>query len=113
MSDPTAEGRRSPRVLLRIAVCLTANGRTQDAETSVVNRQGALVLSPEDHALHAELILTNLENGRTAAASVVWNGGSGQRSLFRLGIEMLEDQPDFWGPDYEPLAAKSVAASSY
>jgi hypothetical protein len=112
MSEPDAEARRSPRVLLRIALKVTADGRTRDAETAVVNRHGGLVLAHEVYPEGAGLDVTNTESGRTASFRVVWSGGPGPRGLFKIGVELVEGIDDFWGPDYENLAQATSTPSS-
>jgi hypothetical protein len=71
----------------------------------VVNRNGALLLAPEPYPEGADLEVTNLESGRKAVFQVVWSGGPATRSLFRVGVELAGGPDDFWGPDYERLAA--------
>lgn len=108
----TIDGRRSPRVLLRVGLTLIADGLARDAETAVVNRQGALVLAPQAYAEGATLDITNLESGRSAPFRVVWSGGAAPRGLSKIGVELVEEIEDFWGPDYDRLAANAVATSS-
>jgi len=112
MSEPPADGRRSSRVLLRVALKLTAEGRTQDAETAVVNGHGALLLARESYAEGISLEVTNLESGRTAPFRVVWSGGPGPRGHFKIGVELPDGIEDFWGPDYDRLAAAASTPSS-
>jgi len=111
MPEATVEERRSPRVLLRIAVRLILDGVPRDVETAVVNRHGALLLVKEDRAEGETLELTNLESGRTASFRVVWSGGEGPRGLSRLGVTLLDPIEDFWGPDYDRLAANAATTS--
>jgi hypothetical protein len=112
MSEPSGEGRRSPRVLLRVALKVAAGERSLDAETAVVNRHGALVLAREDFSSAGSLEITNLESGRTVPSRVVWSGGPGPRGLFKIGVELPGGIEDFWGPDYDRLAEDAAAASS-
>lgn len=112
MVETAPEGRRSPRVLLRVDLKVTAEGDTRDAETAVVNRHGALLLARRPYAEEENLEITNLESGRKAPFRVVWSGGPGPRTLFKIGVELVEAIEDFWGPDYERLADGSGAPSS-
>jgi len=111
MSEATVDERRSPRVLLRIAVRLAQEGLSRDAETAVVNRHGALLLVREACAEGVTLELTNLESGRSASFRVVWSGGEGPRGLSKLGVTLLEPIEDFWGPDYDRLAANAATTA--
>lgn len=111
MTEPPPEGRRSPRVLLRVGLKVAAQGNTRDAETAVVNRHGALLLARQPYAEQDSLDITNLESGRTAPFRVVWSGGPGPRSLFKIGVELAEEIEDFWGPDYDRLAESATAPS--
>jgi hypothetical protein len=111
MTEPAPDGRRSPRVLLRVALKVGAPGDTRDAETAVVNRQGALLLARQPYAEQESLEITNLESGRKAPFRVVWSGGPGPRSLFKIGVEMVEEIEDFWGPDYDRLAEGAITPS--
>ena len=95
------EARRSARVLLRFQVLLDTDGGAHPAETVVVNRHGALVLSPVPHPEEAKLVLANLESGESAPCRVAWNGGESAPGQHKLGLELLEPRPAFWGPEYE------------
>src|SRR5262249_34916226 len=65
MREPTQqEERRSPRVLRRVALKVTAEGNTRDAETAIVNRHGALLLARQPYAEEVVLEITNLESQR-------------------------------------------------
>jgi hypothetical protein len=104
MTETAQEERRSPRVLLRVALKVTFEGNTRDAETAVVNRQGALLLARQPYAEQVGLEITNLESQRKAPFRVVWSGGPGPRNLFKIGVELVDPLDDFWGPDYDRLA---------
>jgi hypothetical protein len=113
MTEPSSEERRSPRVLLRVALKVGAPGaEARDAETAVVNRHGGLLLARQPFAEQESLEITNLESGRKAPFRVVWSGGPGPRSLFKLGVELIAKIDDFWGPDYDRLAEGATAPSS-
>ena len=105
MADPSQqEERRSPRVLLRVALKVTAEGNTRDAETAIVNRHGALLLARQPYAEQVVVEITNLESQRKAPFRVVWAGGPGGRNLYKVGVELVDPLDDFWGPDYDRLA---------
>ncbi|HSB60883.1 MAG TPA: redoxin domain-containing protein [Vicinamibacteria bacterium] len=100
-AQPCPEARRSARVGLRVRIVLDAEGNPHPAETAAVNRHGALVLSPVPHREQAELVLSNLQSGDTARCRVVWCSGESPSGQHTLGIELLEDRPEFWGPEYQ------------
>ena len=105
MPEPTQkEVRRSPRVLLRVGLKISAEGNTRDAETAIVNRHGALLLARQPYAEQVIVEITNLESQRKAPFRVVWAGGPGGRNLFKVGVELVDPIDDFWGPDYDRLA---------
>ena len=101
------EARRSARILLRFQVLLDTDGGAHPAETVVVSRHGALVLSPVPHPEQAELVVANLESGESARCRVAWNGGEAAPGLHKLGLELLEPRPAFWGPEYEAMRSEA------
>jgi hypothetical protein len=88
-------------VLLRIGVLVEEPSPACPARTAVVNRHGALVLSPRSYDLGARLRLRNLESGERVDARVVWAGGTDESGSHKLGIEFTEERPNFWGQEYE------------
>jgi hypothetical protein len=97
----SADARRSPRVLLRLGIVIEEPAPACPAHTAVVNREGALILSPRSYGPDAELRVRHLDWESAARFRVVWEGGADQGGWHKLGIEMLEERPNFWGPDYE------------
>jgi hypothetical protein len=96
------EARRSPRVLARIPVSLTVG---QDPPvhgvTGVVNRNGALLLSP---ALYEEGTIFWVRNELSSDAvrcRVTWIGPVDTNGVHKLGIEFVDEAPTFWGRVYE------------
>jgi hypothetical protein len=98
------EARRSPRILRRVRLRLESERGTCDATTAVINRHGALLLSPEALPVESRLRITNLERGLSWPFRVVWCGEP-TGDLFKLGVEMLSTGVDFWGPAYQPEAS--------
>jgi hypothetical protein len=96
-------GRRSPRVLLRVDVRVEHDGSAHNAHTVVVNRHGALMLSPVLLEDGTTLTVWNSETGESARFAVVFNGGEDLPGLHKIGIELLELRPFFWGWEYERL----------
>ncbi|HET7291151.1 MAG TPA: PilZ domain-containing protein [Vicinamibacteria bacterium] len=104
------EARRSPRVLLRLGVLIEDPPPACPARTAVVNRHGALLLSPRAYAEGTALRIRNLESDESVACSVVWSGGTDDANSHKLGVEFAEERPDFWGAEYE-RAVKAEAGS--
>lgn len=95
------EGRRSPRVLLRLSVLIEDPPPVCPARTAVVNRNGALILSPRPYPEEAILRIRHLEWTGAAPFKVVFSGGQDETGSYKLGVELLDERRDFWGPDYE------------
>jgi hypothetical protein len=96
----TADGRRSPRVLLQLGVLIEEPPPECSASTAVVNRHGALILSPRPYPEESELRIRLLEREGTAPFRVVWVGEPDETGIHHLGVERLDEGPDFWGPEY-------------
>lgn len=95
-----ADVRRSGRVLARLNVLIASDTASHNAITAVVNREGALILSPVSYPLDAVLEVRNMKTGQAVGARVVWEGGPDQSGLHKIGIELMGDMPEFWGVDY-------------
>lgn len=102
------EGRRSPRVLAQIPIQVCGEGPLCQGVTAVVNRHGALILVWGHYEMGAVIQVENLSNGDLASCRVVWDGGQEMNGQDKLGVELMEDKPDFWGVDY--AAATPVAS---
>jgi hypothetical protein len=98
---PGIEGRRSPRVLLRIGILIEEPAPACPSRTAVVNRHGALLLSPRSYDLGTEIRVKNLESGQRVSCRVVWAGGQDDSGSHKLGVEFSEERPEFWGREYE------------
>ena len=96
-----AEARRSPRVLAQIPILISGAGLQYAARTAVVNRQGAMVLSPENYPLETVLEIQNLATDQCAKCRVVWLGGEDRPGSYKVGIELDDELPEFWGVDYD------------
>lgn len=97
------EGRRSSRVLARLNVLVTSSTASHNALTAVVNRHGALILSPVAYPVDTILEVKNMATALSCNARVVWFGGPENNSLFKLGIELDQERPEFWGIEFPPL----------
>lgn len=65
----------------------------------MVNRQGALILASENHPIDAVLEIRNVNTGQSAQGRVVWHGGEQQAGVYKIGIELIGELPQFWGVD--------------
>jgi len=95
----TIENRRSPRIVRRVPIMITADSRSVDAVSAVINKQGALIVAPVVFGSGRVLRLDNRRTERQVDARVVW--GSSEPEGCKLGLEFTEDI-DFWGADYAP-----------
>jgi len=101
------ESRRSPRVLLRVPIEIQGLGKPVRSHTVVVNRHGALVLSPRRFEEEELVRIQNLANEEKTLCCVVWCGGEELPGLYKLGLEILGGSQRFWGAPYE-LAAMQL-----
>lgn len=100
------EPRRSPRIVKVIEVLLGTDAPNLPAHTRVLNRHGALVMSPRPWTAETRVLMLNPKTGRSALCRVVWEGGEeASTGVYKLGLELLEPAPDFWGDDYPEDAA--------
>jgi hypothetical protein len=100
------EIRRSLRLIAHIPVRLTVGqDRAVHGTTAVVNRHGALVLSPVGYAAGTLLKIQNEITLEATACRVVWASQDDQRNTHKLGVEFVDDAPMFWGVVYEKRLA--------
>jgi hypothetical protein len=100
--------RRSPRVLARIPVKVrVGEGPPLPALTAVVNRHGALLLSLAFYGEGTVLWLQNEFSDDAAYCSVVWVGPLDPSGAHKLGVEFVDEVPEFWGDVYEKLLASA------
>jgi hypothetical protein len=95
-----SELRRSPRLVSRFPLVLISEGAPVVAYSMVINRHGAMVMAAESFPKGAHLEMQNQKTKESTPCSVVWNGGEERPGLYKMGLEMLEDHPHFWGQDY-------------
>ena len=101
--------RRSERICLDIPVGLSAErGPSVPGTAAIVNRHGALVLSPIRCAEGDVLSITNLTSNESALCRVVYLSAPGDGREQRLGVEFMEELPGFWGELYETLQAQAA-----
>lgn len=101
------ENRRSPRVLLRVPIEIQGIGKPVRSHTVVVNRQGAMVLSPRRFEAEELVRIQNLSNEEKTLCCVVWCGGEELPGLYKLGLEILGGPQRFWGAPYELAALQA------
>lgn len=110
-AGPRADGstgpRRSPRIMLRVPLRIEMGTSACSAHTVIVSRHGALVLCRLAGAEGTRLDVWNLETGEQARFRVAFCGGEELPGLYKLGIELVDDRPAFWGPEYEELVEAS------
>ena len=95
--------RRSPRIVRVIPVLVGTDAPDLPAHTRVINRHGALILSPRSWPLETRVQMLNPKSGRSSLCRVAWEGGEeGSTGSYKLGLELLHPIPDFWGDDYAP-----------
>jgi hypothetical protein len=94
------EGRRSPRIVVRIPLELRPVQEPHIAATAVINLHGALILSPVAWPAETILELRNQKNRRSIRARVVWSGPEDDSGSYKLGVEFEAPESGFWGDDY-------------
>ena len=104
MQDADVDSRRSLRVSLKVPIAIWGDrGEAVRAHTVVVNRHGALILSPRPFGADSFIKVLNQESGQTVLCRVAWCGGQDLPGLHKIGIEIMAEVPRFWG-DHQPLA---------
>jgi hypothetical protein len=109
-SKTEAEGatrRRSTR--LAIAIPITINGKDsagrafkENSRTVVINKHGAKILTFHQLAIGAELTIENRALGRTAKATVVWQGEQpAPKDPMEVGIQLSQAE-NIWGIEFPP-----------
>jgi hypothetical protein len=104
------ERRRGERVLIRIPVTvhgLTRDNKhvTQDAETVVVSRVGALLRCHSAFKAGSQLDVTNSFTRQTEKFRVVWISETPKQGFFDIGVEALHSRDEFWGLSF-PIHAQ-------
>ncbi len=111
MLEPAAyhELRRSPRVALRIPIGLRWEGQRFTGSTLIVNNHGALLYAQRNVTVGDICELENMRTRVHTHCRVVWQAGLDQTGFFKLGVEMLEANPQMWGSDYSMALARLAA----
>ena len=107
-SKGRAKARRSQRLALQVPVLVYEVGRDQrfivdeEASALVVSKHGAmLVLNPQVNSTK-KLLVVNKRTKESRECRVVFVG-PGHANKRRVGVEFLEDAPNFWGIFFPPM----------
>ena len=113
MLDPAAyhELRRSPRVALRIPITLRWEGQRFSGSTLIVNSHGALLYAQQNITVGDFFELENVRTRVLCHCRVVWQAGLDQTGFFKLGVEMLESNPQVWGSEYSMALSRPPGSS--
>jgi hypothetical protein len=96
------ELRRSVRILASVPVDLYVNADPpQSAVTAVINRHGALLLSPVKYDEGTIVWIRNQRSLELVRAQVVWLGPQEPPDLYRLGVGFIDEHLRFWGNEYD------------
>ena len=96
--------RRSQRIAAQVPIAVAFEGLVVDGRTAVVNRHGALILCSVNCADDDLLDITNSTTHEHVRCRVVWCGSEIVDSERKLGVEMADDRPAFWGIDFSALS---------
>jgi len=96
-NDKRRGRRMNSQVPVRVE-CQDAFGNSNafEAHTRVVNPYGCMVVLPQSLHLDQRIALTNLSNGTSNAAVIVWKGNS-RPDGWEYGVELIAPDMDFWG----------------
>jgi hypothetical protein len=59
-----------------------------------------MVLTPESYPDDAHVEMQNQKTKESTPCRVAWLGGEDRPGVYKIGLEMLEDHPAFWGREY-------------
>jgi hypothetical protein len=101
IGSATHDKRRGHRMNSRVPVRLewdVTSGKRQsvEAHTRVINSYGCMVVISQSLNLEHRLALTNLANGASNAAVIVWKGNP-RPDGWEYGVELVAPEMDFWG----------------
>jgi hypothetical protein len=99
--------RRSPRIAAQVAIDVGYKGVNADGRSALVSRYGGLILCGLNCAEQDLLHVRNRSTLETVQCRVAWCGSELIDGERKLGIELLEDRPDFWGIDFATLRPPS------
>lgn len=101
----TAPRRRSLRAELKVPVTVRwtakdGSRQQENTETRVINGHGCMVLLKGLLSEGLTIELLNRSTNEVRNARVVWCGGVGPDGRTQVGMELVEPDPKFWGPQY-------------
>lgn len=99
---PIENTRRSPRIVATIPLEIHSNSESLEVTTAVINRHGALILSPVFWAEGTALTIHNKQTGLEVRGRVAWSGTKNPSGLHKLGVEFETPSPGFWAEQYDP-----------
>lgn len=99
-------------MLLQVPIEIHGDGAEVRAHTVVVNRRGAMVLSPRRFREEELVRVQNLDTEKKALCRVVWSGGEELPGLFKVGLEILDEARLFWGESYEAAVSEAPEQSA-
>lgn len=73
---------------------LCADGYTVD-----VSPKGCLAIVAQGFSLGQKMVLTNVSNGKSSVATLIWRGHEGRQG-WELGLELESPAADFWGVEF-------------
>jgi hypothetical protein len=106
------ERRRGDRVMLRVPVKIHGLARdnkhaTEDAETVVLSRHGALLRCHAEWKMGSILDITNGFTNQCEKFRVVWIGDQAKQGYHDVGVEMLIPHDEFWGIKFPATLQKA------
>jgi hypothetical protein len=73
---------------------LSADGYTVD-----ISPKGCLAIVAQGFPLGQKMVVTNVLNGKSAEATLIWRGHEGRKG-WELGLELESPAADFWGVEF-------------
>ena len=98
--------------MLRIPIGLRWEGERFIGSTLIVNSHGALVYAQRNVTVGDLFELEIVRTRVLCHCRVVWEAGLDQSGFFKLGVEMLESNPQMWGSDYAMEMGRQQGSSS-
>lgn len=81
--------------------------------TAVVNRHGALLLSPIEYQEGTTLSMRNELTAEATNCRVTWIGSTESGTVHKLGVEFVDAAPTFWGKAYEDAVKAATQGKSH
>ena len=99
MAHLRAGARLNSRVLLRVEWAEGGVKRQAEGYTVDISPKGCLAIVAQGFAVGQRMKLTNMSNGQTAEAILIWRGHEGRKG-WELGLELEGAEGDFWGVEF-------------